>query len=225
MLFTPIPKTFTDLCLNPVIPFPRILELGCGDGRFGEALTGHGIASWGLDRMGPYAGTVADVVGDALTPPVASGSLDLLLAANLVRHFAPVDPTLGFLTGWLALLKSGGSLFIFEDEPGNAPAGVARYGELQDFLCRLMPESRGPLLPLAEFKTRVSVLGNNADWEFGIIRNRQTIDADVVLEMLGQDGEPAGEPGHLMRAIGRDGLDPGHYWWARASVVAKGTGD
>jgi hypothetical protein len=46
-----------------------------------------------------------------------------------------------------------------------------------------------------------------------------------VLEMLDQDGEPAGEPGHLMRAIGRDGLDPGHYWWARASVVAKGTGN
>jgi len=167
---------------------------------------------------------VADVVGDALYPPVASGSLDLLLAANLVRHLAPVDPTLGFLDRWLALLKSGGSLVIFEDEPGNTPAGVARFGDLQDFLCRLMPESRGPLLPLAEFRTRVFDLGNHTEWEFGLVRNRQTIDVSMVLKMLGPEGEPEGEPGLLMRAIGRDGLDPGNFWWARASAVAKGTG-
>ncbi|MCK9997277.1 MAG: class I SAM-dependent methyltransferase, partial [Candidatus Krumholzibacteria bacterium] len=185
MSFTPLPKTFTDLSLNQDLPFPRILEFGCGDGRFREVLTDRGIFSWGLDRMGRPGGTVADVVGDALFPPVASGSLDFLLAANLVRHLAPVDPTLGFLTRWLELLNPGGCLFIFEDEPGHSPAGVAHYGDLQDFLFRLMPESRGPLLPLAEFKTRVSTLGFPAGWDFGLVRNRQAIDATVVLEMLG----------------------------------------
>ncbi len=223
MSFTPLPKTFTDLCLNPDFPLPRILELGCGDGRFRDVLTGMGIFSWGLDRIGRYGGTVADVVGDALSPPVASGSLDCLLAANLVRHLAAADPTLGFLTRWLELLNPDGSLFIFEDEPGDSPAGVVRYGELQDFLCRLMPESRGPLLPLAEFKTRVSTLDSFSGWDFGLVRNRQTIDAAVVLEMLGQGGEPEGEPGKLMRDIDRDGLDPGHFWWAKTSAVGKGT--
>ncbi len=224
MSFTPLPKTFTDLCLNSDFPFPRILELGCGDGRFREALIHRGIISWGLDRVEPLRGTVADVVGDALCPPVAPGMLDLLLAANLVRHLASADPTLFCLTGWLEMLKPGGSLFIFEDEPGDTPAGVARYRDLQDFLCRLLPESRGPLLPLAEFQARVSVLEASAAWDFGMIRNCQTIDSSVVLDMLSRGGDKEGESGHLMKAIDRDGLDPGHFWWARASVVSEGVG-
>ncbi len=224
MSFTPLPKIFTELCLNPDYPFPRILELGCGEGRFRDVLTGRGIPSWGLDRIGRHGGTVADVVGDALSPPVAAGSLDFLLAANLVRHLAPADPTLGFLTRWLGLLNPGGTLFIFEDEPGDSPAGVARYGELQNFLCRLMPESRGPLLRLVEFKARVSALGSPARWDFGLVRNRQTIDSTVVLEMLGRGGGPGTEPGKLMRDIGRDGLDPGYFWWAKTSAGGKGTG-
>lgn len=219
MSFTPLPKTFIDLCLNSDFPSPRILELGCGDGRFREVLTDSDINSWGLDRIGPYGGTVADIVGDALFPPVAPGTLDLLLAPNLCRHLASADPSLGFLARWLEILKPGGSLFIFEDEPDDTPAGVARYRDLQVFLSRLMPESRGPLLPLVEFKTRVSALEFPADWNFGLVRNLQTIDPAVVLEMLGQGGEPEGESGRLMRAIGSDGLDPGCFWWAQASAV------
>ena len=224
MSFTPLPKTFTDICLNPDSPFPQILELGCGDGRFREILVGQGISSWGLDHIGPVGGTVADVVGDALAPPVAVGSLDLLLAPNLLKHLLPTDPALGFLSGWMKMLKPGGSLFIFEDDPRGIPAGVAHYRDLQEFLSRLMPESRGPLLPLADFKTRVSILGLTASWDFGLVRNRQTIDAEAVLAFLGQGGEPVGEPGRLMKGIGRDGLDPGYFWWARASTVVKGTG-
>ena len=224
MSFSPLPKTFTDICLHPDFSFPRILELGCGDGRFRSILAERDIPSWGLDRFGPDVGTVADVVGDALYPPVARRSLDFLLAANLLRHLVPSDPALGFLAGWMELLKPGGSLFIFEDEPGEAPAGVARYGELQDILCRLMPQSRGPLLPVADFKARVSNLEAAADWEFGLVRNRQTIDPEAVLELLNQGGEPTGQVGRLMRGIDRDGLDPGYYWWARASGVIEGAG-
>jgi SAM-dependent methyltransferase len=225
MSFSPLPKTFTDLCLDPDFSFPRILELGCGDGRFRSILAGRDIPSWGLDRFGPDVGTVADVVGDALFPPVAPGSLDFLLAANLLRHLVPAEPALGFLVGWLELLKPGGSLFIFEDEPGEAPAGVARYGDLQDVLCRLMPQSRGPLLPVVDFKARVANLGTAAGWEFGLVRNRQTIDADAVLALLRRGGEPTGQVGRLMREIDRDGLDPGYYWWARASAVVEGAGN
>jgi len=210
MSFSPLPKTFTDICLHPDFSFPRILELGCGDGRFRSILAERDIPSWGLDRFGPDVGTVADVVGDALYPPVARRSLDFLLAANLLRHLVPADPALGFLTGWMELLKPGGSLFIFEDEPGEAPAGVALYGELQDILCRLMPRSRGPLLPVADFKARVSNLETAAGWEFGLVRNRQTIDSQAVLELLKQGGEPTGQVGRLMRGIDRDGLDPGY---------------
>jgi len=224
MSFTPLPKTFTDFCINPDLPFPQILELGCGDGCFREILADRGIFSWGLDHIGPEGGTVADVVGDALVPPVAVGSLDFLLAPNLLKHLVPADPALVFLTGWLELLKPGGSLFIFEDDRRDAPAGVANFRDLQEFLSRLMPESRGPLLPLEDFKGRVAVLGSVACWDFGLVRNRQAIDAAAVLEFLGQGGKPTGEPGRLMEAISRDGLDPGYFWWARASMVMEGTG-
>jgi len=219
MSFTPLPKIFTDIFSNLDSPFPQILELGCGDGRFQEILTGLGISCWGLDRIGPDRGTVADVVGNALSPPVAVGSLDLLVAANLLRHLAPTDIALGFLAGWLELLKPGGSLFIFEDEPGDHPAGAAHYRDLQEFLSRLMPESRGPLLALADFKTRVSALGPGVCWDFGLVRNKQVIDAAVVLEFLGLGGEQTGDCGRLMKAIDRDGLDPGCFWWAGVSVV------
>ena len=224
MSFIPLPKTFTDICLNPDSPFLQILELGCGDGRFREILAGQGISSWGLDHVGPQGGTVADVVGDALVPPVALGSLDLLLAPNLLKHLVPADPALGFLSGWMKMLKPGGSLFIFEDDPRDFPAGVAHYRDLQEFLSRLMPESRGPLMPLKVFRARVSILGFAACWDFGLVRNRQTIDAEAALAFLGQGREPMGEPGRLMKNISRDGLDPGYFWWARASVVVKGTG-
>lgn len=224
MSFTPLPKTFTDICLKRDSTCPQILELGCGDGRFREVLAGQGIFSWGLDQTGPEGGTVADVVGDALAPPVAVGSLDLLLAPNLLKHLVPADPALGFLSGWLKMLKPGGSLFIFEDDPRDIPAGVAHYRDLQEFLSRLMPESRGPLLPLEAFKARVSMLGFAACWDFGLVRNRQTIDAEAALAFLGQDGEPSGEPGRLMKVIRSDGLDPGYFWWARASAVFEGTG-
>lgn len=223
MSFTPLPKTFTDICNNPDSPFPQIMELGCGDGRFQEVLTGMGISCWGLDHIGPDRGSVADVVGDVLTPPVAAGSLDLLLAANLLRHLVPADTTLGFLARWLELLKPGGSLFIFEDEPSDVPASAAHYRDLQEFLCRLMPESRGPLLALDEFKARVSALGSQVCWDFGLVRNRQSIDAAVVLEFLGRGEQEKGDSGRLMRAIGRDGLDPGFFWWAGASVL-EGSG-
>ncbi len=224
MSFTPLPKIFIDICSNPDSSSLQVLELGCGDGRFQKILADRGIFSWGLDRIGPKGGTVADVVGDALGPPVAVGSLDLLLVPNLLRHLARAEPSLGFLVRWLELLKPGGSLFIFEDEPRDAPAGVSHYRDLQEFLSRLMPESRGPLLPLGDFKARVSALGAAACWDFGLVRNSQTIDAAAVLEFLGQEGEPTGEPGCLMKSIGRDGLDPGYFWWARASATMEGMG-
>ena len=224
MSFTPLPKIFTDIFLALDSPNPQILELGCGDGRFRTVLAEHEIFSWGLDRLGPEGGTVADLVGDALAPPVGVESLDLLLVPNLLRHLAPTDPVLDFLARWLKLLKPGGSLFIFEDEPATEPAGAAHYRDLQEFLGRLMPESRGPLLPLADFKARIAVPRFSCSWEFGLIRNTQTLDTEVVQAFLDPGAASKGEPGRLRIGIERDGLDPGHYWWARATSRMERTG-
>jgi len=198
------------------------MEFGCGDGRFRDILSEMGVASWGLDRIPPDCGTVADVVGEAVWPPVAPASLDLLVVPNLLRHMLPACSDFSFLGRWLDLLKPGGSLFIFEDEPGADCPGEANYRDLQVFLARLLPESRGPLIPLEEFKASSAVFRSSAAWEFGLVRNRLAIAAAPALEMLGQAAEPDGEPGRLMRNIGRYGLDPGQYWWAR--VVSGGEG-
>ena len=225
MSFTPLPKTFTDFCNNLVFPISQIMELGCGDGRFSDVLSDLGVAGWGLDRVRPEFGTVADVVGEASSPPVVTASLDLLVVPNLLRHMLPAFSNFSFLGRWLELLKPGGSLFIFEDEPGDESPGEINYRDLQVFLARLLPESRGPLISLEEFKARSSSFRTTASWEFGLVRNGHAIAAEPVLDMLGPGLEAVGEPGRLARNIGRHGLDPGHYWWARAATNAEGPGN
>ena len=225
MSFTPLPKIFTDFCNNLDCSVSQIMELGCGEGRFGHVLSDLGVAGWGLDRVHPEGGTVADVVGDAGSPPVATASLDLLVVPNLLRHMLPAVSDFSILGKWLELLKPGGSLFIFEDEPGAESPGEVNYRDLQDFLARLLPESRGPLISLAEFRVGSSSFHSAATWEFGLVRNGQAISAAPVLEMLGPGLEAAGESGRLARNIGRHGLDPGHFWWARAAGSAEGTGN
>ena len=201
------------------------MEFGCGNGLFRDALSDLGVACWGLDRVHPECGTVADVVGEAGFPPVLKASLDLLVVPNLLRHMLPAFSDFSFLGRWLELLKPGGSLFIFEDEPGAESPGEINYRDLQVFLARLLPESRGPLLSLEEFKARCPSFHRSAAWEFGLVRNRHAIAAAPVLDMLGPGLTAEGEPGRLAGNIGRDGLDPGHYWWARATTGAEGTGN
>lgn len=192
------------------------MELGCGDGRFAHNLQDYDFKVWGLDRMTPAGGTVADVVGDALLPPVAARSVDILVASNLVRHLTPFAADLDFVGRWLDLLKPGGALFIFEDEPCDHPPGAVNYRDLQEFLRRMMPASRGPLLPLAQFQERLGTRWSGAAWEFGRALNCSQLDPAVVVDLLRQGGRPKGEPGRLIRSITRDGLEPGFFWWARA---------
>lgn len=207
MSFTPLPTTFTDLSgvLDPAQS--RNLELGVGDGRFQAAAAVCGLRLWGLDLVPPVRGTTADFVGDAFAPPVSSCSLDLLVASNLVRHLLAVGGNLNFLDRWLALLKPGGSLFIFEDEPaaGSGPAG--NYRDLQEFLRRLTPETRGPLLPLADFLALSGREFPAVAWDKGMVRNQYRLDSVAVLEFLGA--------GPLWQAIAEKGLEPGQYWWTR----------
>lgn len=230
MSFTPLPKTFIDFCgsLDPVTS--RNLELGCGDGCFQDVVAGCGVVLLGLDLVPPARGSTADIVGDVIFPPLFRGSLDLVVAPNLLRHLFAIHGQLDFLEQWLALLKPGGSLFIFEDEPGSTPPGAEVYRKLQAFLRLLMPESRGPLLSRAEFLSRMPAVLPGVCWEHGMVRNRHHLDCDAVLEFLGRGLSPDEEKdiggsspqGCLMRDIARDGLDPGHYWWARATSVQEG---
>gem|GEM_PF-1957679 len=223
MSFTPLPKTFTDFCDSLDSSSPRMLELGCGDGIFMAQMARSGHSFLGLDRVGRDGGTVADIVGDALAPPVAPGTLDVLVIPNLLRHLVPRAPGLEFVKRWLDLLKPGGGLFIFEDQPADLPPGAAHYRDLQEFLRKLMPDSRGPLISLDQFRHRLGGRWESDTWEFGLEKNNWALDAGMVVDMLNQGGKAKGEAGRLVKAIRRDGLDPGYFWWAGTVAASRGS--
>lgn len=224
MPFDPLPESLTELLGRPDTERLRAVELGCGDGRLLGLLRRGGLACLGVDRMPRAAGSVADVRGDACRPPLRPGSLDLVLAANLVRHLLPAQSTLGFLDTWLGLLKPGGSVFILEDEPTGTTPAAAHYRDLQDFLARLWPSARGPLVSGKAFRRRLtpSLAGRVAD--FGTGANHWPQDADAVVALL-RAGAPTagGEAARLADAIAADGLACGRQWWCR--LIASPTVD
>ncbi len=219
MAFSPLPTRFTDILADLDPDCSTVLELGSGEGHFQALVAGQGQTCLGMDIRQPLSSTGCDLVGDARRPPLKPGSVSVLVAANLVRHLVPRHKLGQYVASWRALLKPGGSLFIFEDEPSQATRPERNFRDLQAFLAQLMPESRGPLMPLKRFQQLVTV--EPADgWSFGQQFNHETIDAAAVVEFLsGGDGVASGLVGGLIKSIGRDGLAPGHFWWAQIGPV------
>lgn len=216
MPFTPLPTSLTDLIDRPESCALRAVELGCGDGRLLALLRRRGLSCLGLDRHSAAAGSVADIRGDALRPPLRRQSLDLVIAANLVRHLLPQQPTLDFLETWLSLLKPGGAVFILEDEPTTMQPAAARYRDLQAFLSRLLPGERGPLVSLASFGRRLPPELRRRVDATGIAANEWPQDGGVAVAMLRSGRPPAGsEAARLADAISADGLACGRMWWCR----------
>jgi SAM-dependent methyltransferase len=219
MPFDPLPRSLTELLDGPGASRLRAVELGCGDGRLLDLLRRRGLACVGLDRMPRVAGSAAELRGDACRPPLRSGSLDLVIAANLVRHLLPSQPGFGFLETWVSLLKPGGSVFILEDEPTDDPLSAARYRDLQDFLARLWPSARGPLVSGRSFRRRLPPSLAARVTDFGTGANAWPQDAAAVVAML-RAGAPSagGEATRLADAISAEGLSCGRQWWCRLSV-------
>lgn len=215
MPFSPLPGPFLHeagvLALGPHVA----VEFGCGAGDFGAVLASTGLNVFGLDRGRPLPADRPVVLGDALSPPLVPGSCDLVIAANLVRHLAPRRRDLAFLTGWTHLLRPGGALYVFEDEPRGGPGPAGNYGRLQALLAKVAPDRRGPLLELDDFAQKAAALGLRVA-DSGTWNNTWPLDARAVLTMLASGRpEPGGDVARLMRAIGRDGIACGPAWWAR----------
>ncbi len=214
MPFDPLPTILADLCVAARSNPPRAVELGCGDGRLLALLRARGLDCVGLDRLPPAAGSTAAIVGDARRPPLRPGSLDLVIAANLVRHLWPSAPGAPFLADWLGLLRPGGSLLVLEDEPAGQPAAAARYRDLQAFLARVAPGTRGPLLAAAAFRRGLPPGLAARIVSAGEQDNSWPQDAAAAVALL-RSGRPApgGEADRLARAIEADGLACGRQWW------------
>lgn len=215
MSFHPLPKTLTGILADLDPERARVVELGPGDGRFTAEISPSGVNVVGVDRALPGSGVTADIVGDAVLPPLRPGSFDLVLAANLFRHLLPSRPGLDFLDRWRDLLTPGGWLFILEDEPVRRPRGAVRYRQLQEFLARVVPVGRGPLIGLGEFRDLLERNARSEGWTYGGDVNRYPLDPGPVVGLLkGGDLDPGGEAARLAAGIEKDGLDPGRYWWA-----------
>ncbi len=220
MSFSPLPATFLDDLRARARGRGRVVELGCGDGRFTAVLSSAGAAPLRIDRLPPWRGSVADVVADARTLPLADGSCDLVVAANLLRSFWPPPNGAAVPEDWRRCLRPGGALWIFEDEGLARPAAARNYRDLQDFLARIDPWGRRPLLPSARFRARLGAERAGGRWQLGRQRNTTAVgDREAVLRLLrGAGGAAGGEAARLEASILRNGLSYGVFWWARWSV-------
>jgi len=230
MSFSPLPRTFLD-DLRACRP-DRVIEAGCGDGRFSAVLAACGVRPWRLDRRPPARGTVADAAADARELPLADGSCDLLVAANLLRQLWPLAGGAAVPPDWRRCLAAGGKLWIFEDEPSSRPAAARNYRDLQRFLAEVAPESRRPLLPRSRFVGRLGAERRDGRWAWGDAWNETGVDnLEAVLQLLrGTAGRGGGRPAAAAGAVGpaavgeaarlegslrRSGLSYGRFWWAR----------
>lgn len=214
MPFTPLPKTFLDDLDR--VRGGRVVELGCGDGLLTAQLRRHGATPVAVDRLRPALGSVADVVADALLPPLAKGSVDLIVAGNLLRQIWPLPGERPVPDPWREALAPRGCLYLFEDEPAERPAAARHYRDLQALLARLLPESRRPLLAAATFRRACAADRDAAGWSFGAATNRWPVDRRNVLVWLTRPRLSEGdEVARLSAGIAADGLAYGDYWWAR----------
>lgn len=218
MSFSPLPAAFLALLEQCDFDGARALDLGCGEGAEWARHAPAALHVVTLDRRGPVQGTAATLVGDALRPPLRAGRFDLVVASNLYRHILGAAPGTDPLPLWRQLLRPGGTLFLFEDQPGTASAAEQNYADLQRLLARLMPESRGILLARESLETLQS-----GSWRSGRQRNAERPDTDAVLGWLAAGNpQPGGEVGQLIDRIGREGLSYGEFWWAAWTRPADG---
>lgn len=210
MPFSPLPTTFLDDLTRA--GDRGVLELGSADGGFTRLLRERGARVVTLDRRR----SAAAVVGDALAPPLRAGSFAMVVAANLLRHlWRRVDPAQG-PTAWRDLLAPGGSLYILEDEPAPAPRAVRNYRDLQTFLAGVYELQRGPLLASGTFAAARRRWRWPGVWLDGSAPNRWPADPQAVVALLaGERLEAGSQADRLRRAIARDGLSYGSYWWTR----------
>ncbi len=222
MPFKPLPGNFLEFLSHlEEVPDPLVVDLGSGDGAFGRLLDQSGIQVIELDCSSLATGTSIPLRGDALHPPFLSRSLDCLLAGNLWRHLLVQNPGGDFLTCWLDLLKPGGTLFIFEDEPDTDDRAARNYRDFQSFLAQLMPDCRGSLLSRDYFLEWAHGLIPAQNWHCGTLMNQNKPNSTAVCQMLTANWTtpiPGGSAGELLAAIERFGLSYGSYWWASAKI-------
>ncbi|MDR3636729.1 MAG: methyltransferase domain-containing protein [Isosphaeraceae bacterium] len=118
----------------------RILDLGCGKGRFGRRLADGGAAVVGLDlsaAMLASASGLPRVRGSARRLPLASGVFDAVIAVEVFEHLPGLDDVLAEAR---RVLRPGGLLAVIDK---NAAALNAQRPWLPALLVKAIDERRG----------------------------------------------------------------------------------
>lgn len=110
--------------LSPIELPPPVLDLGCGNGFFGEVLFGPKLIAVGLDispsalALAKRSPTYQDVVlASAASMPFRDGCFGSVLSNSALEHIEPLDETLREIS---RVLKEGGR-FVFTVPHEHAP--------------------------------------------------------------------------------------------------------
>ena len=99
----------------------RILDLGCGKGRFASALAAEGAEVIGLDRSAAMLAVAAGldrVLASARRLPFASGAFDAVIAVEVFEHL-PTEAIGAVLREARRAIKPGGLLLVVDKNAGS----------------------------------------------------------------------------------------------------------
>lgn len=115
------------LDLLPELNGKRVLDLGCGTGRYMRLALEHGAQSvTGIDNSAAMLrqGDLPDMLmGTADSIPLASGCVDVVISGLVLGHLPSLDDALHEIA---RVLKSGGSAIISDFHPYQYFAGARR---------------------------------------------------------------------------------------------------
>ena len=118
----------------------RILDLGCGKGRFARRLSELGAEVYGLDlsaSMIAGASGIARVRGSARRLPFRSETFDAVIAVEVFEHLIDVSEAIGEAR---RVLRPGGTLLVVDKN--LAPVNSARLG-VPNLALKWLDEFRG----------------------------------------------------------------------------------